>query len=208
MTLSHTHSLTRRPSENLRGDVSVGVEGNLSYRALLALAHNDGLRSIRTTLLQLPTLQNRETAIVQAVVATKRGIFMGLADANPANANALVAAHLVALAETRAEARALRKAVNAGVVAQDAPNQALATHLNHAVQAGEARGPSDAQRRYLFQLLAAEGLKGALARDFVHHELGVTSLGAATRSSIYTLIDRLRRSRSANDTHASDRRAS
>lgn len=65
----------------------------------------------------------------------------------------------------------------------------------------------EAQRRSFAWYLT--GLLGPLERkSVVHHELGVTSLGAATRSSIYTLIDRLRRSRSANDTHASDRRAS
>lgn len=48
---------------------------------------------------------------------TGKGRFGGLGDANPGNVNRRVAAHLIRMAETRAKARALRDAVNIGVVA-------------------------------------------------------------------------------------------
>lgn len=197
MTPSHTHVRNTDRSEGIRADVAVRGDEAVSYRSLLALAHQDGLRSIRTTLLQIPAAGNGDTAIVRASVTTSRGTFTGLADANPSNVDLLVANHLVSLAETRAEARALRKAVNVGVVAEVEFHHTDSSHDDGGPEPQEARGPTDAQRRYLFQLLAKQGLGGELARDFVHHELRVASLGEAPRSRIYTLIDRLRRESSS-----------
>lgn len=208
MTPSHHHAQQSLRTGNDPGDLSEGMPGAVSYRHLLALAHEDGLRSIRTTLLQFPAAGNNETAIVRAIVVTNRGTFSGLADANPTNIDLLVAGHLVSLAETRAEARALRKAVNVRRVVEMELQPAVSSHDEPGPTPDEARGPSDAQRRYLFQLLAKQGLDGELARDFVHHELGVASLGSASRSEIYALIDRLRRSHFPETAPRSDRRSS
>jgi hypothetical protein len=184
----------------------VGDEEVVSYRSLLALAHADGLSSIKTVLLQAPSPDNGETAIVRASVVTKRGSFTGLASANPSNADALVATHLVSLAETRAEVRALRKALNAPVIDPELQGDRASDRAWNPPR--DTLGPSDAQRRYLFQLLAREGLDGELARDFVHHELGVDSLGAAPRSHIYALIDHLRRTHPSQRPPSTNRRPS
>ena len=88
-----------------------------TYQGLLAKAHDEGLRSIRTDIVQAPTKDNGETAIVRAVVRTQRGTFTGIGDANPGNVNRRIAAHVLRMAETRAKARALRDAVNIGTVA-------------------------------------------------------------------------------------------
>ena len=58
-----------------------------------------------------------DTAIVRAVVRTGRGTFTGIGDASPKNVNPKVAPHAIRMAETRAEARALRKALDIGIVA-------------------------------------------------------------------------------------------
>lgn len=87
------------------------------YAGLLDLAHAQGLRTISTTLIQAPTKENGDTAIVQAIVETERGSFSGLGDANPTNVSRMMVPHLLRMAETRAKARALRDAVNIGVAA-------------------------------------------------------------------------------------------
>lgn len=87
------------------------------FAGLLDLAHSQGLRAIRTRLIQVPTEENNQTAIVQAEVETDRGTFSGIGDANPANVSRAMLTCTIRLAETRAKARALRDAVNVGVAA-------------------------------------------------------------------------------------------
>jgi hypothetical protein len=87
------------------------------YAGLLEEAHNRGLRSIETELVQVPSKENGEVAIVQAVIRTEEGKFGGIGDASPQNVNRAIAPHLIRMAETRAKARALRDAINVGVTA-------------------------------------------------------------------------------------------
>ena len=87
------------------------------YAGLLEEAHNRGLRSIETELLQVPGKENGEVAIVKAVIRTEEGKFAGIGDASPHNVNRAIAPHLIRMAETRAKARALRDAINVGVTA-------------------------------------------------------------------------------------------
>jgi len=87
------------------------------YAGLLDLAHSQGLRAIRTKLLQVPSDENGQMAIATAEVETDRGTFSGLGDAGPTNVTRAMLNCTIRLAETRAKARALRDAVNVGVVA-------------------------------------------------------------------------------------------
>lgn len=87
------------------------------YAGLLDLAHSQGLRAIRTHLIQVPGEENGQTAIVHAEVDTDRGTFSGIGDASPANVARAMLTCTIRLAETRAKARALRDAVNVGVTA-------------------------------------------------------------------------------------------
>jgi hypothetical protein len=87
------------------------------YAGLLDLAHERGLRSVTTTLVQIPSEVNGLTAICHATVETETGTFTGLGDASPENVSRMMTPHLIRMAETRAKARALRDAVNVGVTA-------------------------------------------------------------------------------------------
>ena len=73
------------------------------YAGLLEEAHSRGLRSIETELLQVPTKENGEVAIVKAVIRTEEGKFGGIGDASPQNVNRAIAPHLIRMAETRAK---------------------------------------------------------------------------------------------------------
>lgn len=95
----------------------VGETDAVSYKGLLSLAHEEGLRSVKTELVEMPSEDNGKTAVVRAVVHTRRGVFTGIGDANPGNVNRRIAPHVIRMAETRAVARALRAAVNIGEVA-------------------------------------------------------------------------------------------
>lgn len=79
------------------------------FEGLLEVAHaHCNLKSISTSLIQLPT-QESPFCIVQATVTTENGeSFQGIGDASPANVNKMIVPHLIRMAETRAVARALR----------------------------------------------------------------------------------------------------
>lgn len=91
------------------------------YSGLLDLAHQNGLKSIRTEILQLPIEETNRVAICMAtVVLEKDGVertFTGIGDAAPNNVAPAMQTCLIRMAETRAKARALRDAVNIGVAA-------------------------------------------------------------------------------------------
>lgn len=90
----------------------------VTYRGLLDLAHQAGLIRIEVNVLQYPTADNDQTAIVQAEAETETGrLFIDVGDANPANCNARVSRHLIRMASTRAKARALRDLTNVGMTA-------------------------------------------------------------------------------------------
>lgn len=91
------------------------------YAGLLDLAHQAGLKSIRTELVQIPSEANNRVAICTAtVVLEKDGIertFNGIGDAAPNNVAPAMLSCLIRMAETRSKARALRDAVNIGEAA-------------------------------------------------------------------------------------------
>jgi hypothetical protein len=87
------------------------------YAGLLDQAHQQGLKAIKTQLVQVPSSENGQVAICLAEVTTEKGTFTGIGDAEPGNVNRMMASALIRMAETRAKARALRDAVNVGLVA-------------------------------------------------------------------------------------------
>jgi hypothetical protein len=94
----------------------IGEKEVATYQGLLARAHDEGLRSVKTEIVQFPTKDNGQSAIVRAEVRTNEGTFAAIGDASPSNVNRRIAPHFIRMAETRAKARALRDAVNIGMV--------------------------------------------------------------------------------------------
>lgn len=85
------------------------------YGGILSAAHELGLASIETDLIQVPAEENGNTAIVRAVVRMKDGsTFADYGDANPKNTSTRVATALIRMASTRSKGRALRDAINCG----------------------------------------------------------------------------------------------
>lgn len=120
----------------------VGEVDAVTYKGLLSLAHEEGLRFVRTELVQVPAEENGRTAIARAVVRTRRGTFTGIGDANPGNVNRRIAPHVIRMAETRATARALRVAVNIGEVAIEELAEDVAVGAPERRQPAHAADPS------------------------------------------------------------------
>ena len=91
------------------------------YAGLLSMGHEQGLKSVITTLVQIPNETNKNVAICTATVTLEKdGVlreFHGIGDAAPNNVAPAMQTCLIRLAETRAKARALRDAVNVGMAA-------------------------------------------------------------------------------------------
>lgn len=88
------------------------------YAGLLDKAHQQGLRSIDTELIQTPGPDNGEVAVCKAIVTMEDGrTFSGIGDASPENVGKNIAPHTIRMSETRSKARALRDAINVSVTA-------------------------------------------------------------------------------------------
>jgi hypothetical protein len=130
-------------------DLYIELRGKqvVTYRGLLHLAHQRGLLSIETALVQTPSKDNAETAIVSSRVTMMvdggEHAFTGIGDANPRNVGKNIAPHAIRMAETRAKARALRDAVNIGVVSVDELiGGKVSEYSAEAEQPGQHRDPA------------------------------------------------------------------
>jgi len=84
------------------------------FVGLLNEAHEQGLKSIETELLKLPTKED-PVAVVRATVTTEKGAFTGHGDAAPNSVNSRIIPAIIRMAETRAVGRAMRWATNIGI---------------------------------------------------------------------------------------------
>ena len=194
----------------------------IAYAELLKMAHEEGLRSIHTELLLQPSDENGRLCIVKAIVETERGHYEGLGDADPGNVEDFLAPHLIRVAETRAKARALRDAVNVGVVSFEeldgvsldrgsspGPGASPSRSPRHTRTVpiparprtnGQARSPratngnepmSEAQRRYLFRIMAGQGYQREAAEERLKDIFEVSALTEITKVVATKMIDEL-----------------
>ena len=194
-------------------DGSSRVREFITYAGLLAVAHDIGLEEMNTTVVQMPTDGNGQTAVIRAIAKGKPGLFTGLGDANPQNVNRKVAKHLLRVAETRAKARALRDFCNINVVAleelgdedlefvspprqqQSVPMQQQSVQAVQQLERGVTRIDdrrdgtiSDAQKRALWRKALTLGYEGPRAHAFLLERLGVEP-SRATRMQASRLLD-------------------
>jgi hypothetical protein len=85
------------------------------FAGILDAATKAGLRSIRTTVLQVPTAENGQMAVVMARAEFEDGrVFEDVGDCSPASTSPQLAPAALRLASTRAKGRVLRDAINVG----------------------------------------------------------------------------------------------
>jgi hypothetical protein len=196
----------------------IGTKEVVTYQGLLSKAHDEGLQRVATRLVQVPTDENGRTAIAKALVETKKGRFDGIGDANPENVNSFIVPHLIRMAETRAKARALRDAVNVGVISfeeldgdgvfangsdlgsgasepQRASRGAGRTNSRPTPSNGGGNGAlmTEAQRRYLFRILAGQGIDNEAAHEYLKSHFSVPALSQVTKAQATAAIDELLR---------------
>jgi hypothetical protein len=189
----------------------------VAYAQLLSMAHEEGLKSIATQLVIVPNDENGRLAIVKATVEVEKGHFEGLGDADPSSVEAFLAPHLIRVAETRAKARALRDAVNCGIVSfeeldgvrpnasgRDPGSGAPVPARRTSTRTGNGSAPrgtptgngqdgqmSEAQRRYLFRILAGQGYQREAAEERLKDLFEVSALAEITKVAATKMIDQL-----------------
>lgn len=191
----------------------------IAYAELLKIAHEEGLKSIATELLLQPSEDNGRRCIVKATVEIEKGRFEGLGDADPGNVEDFLAPHLIRVAETRAKARALRDAVNCGIVSFEEldgvrsgrdpasglgastpaarPNGSPAPRprgndQSSPPQATDGSEPmTESQRRYLFRILAGQGYRREAAEARLLGLFEADSLSEITKFRATRMIDHL-----------------
>lgn len=194
---------------------------SIAYAELLKLAHDEGLKSIATELVLSPSEDNGRLAIVKASVETERGHFEGLGDADPGSVDDFLAPHLIRVAETRAKARALRDAVNCGVVSSEELDGVSLDRSSrpgpgaHAPQSsrparngttttrprgngsyrprgnGSSEPMTEGQRRYLFRLMSGQGYQKEAAENRLKDIFEVSALSEITKTAAMKMIDEL-----------------
>lgn len=185
----------------------VGEKTVVRYGALLAAAHTQGLKTIQTAVIQAPSPDNGRLAIVECAVVTDKGTFHGIGDAGPESVQRHMLPHLLRLAETRAKARALRDALNVSAVSLEeigedsdiadeieVPDNVrpMTPRTQRQRQPRRDSHMTDAQRRYLFRLLAQQGVDTADAANALCERAEVNDLRDIDRAFASRLIDALK----------------
>jgi hypothetical protein len=158
------------------------------YAGLLDLSHQQGLKSIRTELIQVPAESNNRVAICTATVTMEKDgverVFTGIGDASPNNVAPAMQTCLIRMAETRSKARALRDAVNVGVAAFEELGDEDA--LDSAPERGYATSPA----RSIRMERSASAARPAPGREIVRNSAPAegTPIPAEMRNPAVTLI--------------------
>lgn len=182
----------------------VATKEVVTYAGLLNRAHQEGLKKVITKLLQTPSKDNEMTAISMAKVVTDKGIFIECGDANPGNVNSRFVPHIIRMSLTRAKARAMRDAVNVGIISLEElaeefgnGNDSANGDRSHDSSKGqELNGDSGApmtpsQKKYLFKLLSQQGRSDAEAKTWLIEAFDIENLKDITKKMASDMIDHL-----------------
>ena len=105
-----------KPKLDERFIINIKGKDFASYNGLVDLAHQKGILSLKTDILQYPTKDNGMEAITRSVAETKHGeCYADIGDANPKNCDERISKHLIRMSSTRSKARALRDLCNVGM---------------------------------------------------------------------------------------------
>jgi hypothetical protein len=115
-----------------------------TWPGVLDAATRAGLRSIKTTVVQIPSAENGGMAVVMARAEFEDGrIYEDVGDASPANCGPQIATAALRMASTRAKGRCLRDALNIGqTMFEELPDEEKFAPVTSRPETGSAVEPS------------------------------------------------------------------
>lgn len=119
--------------------ITIGKNGGgteaIKVDGLIALAHEKGIKSMKTSILQYPSQENQWTCIASTIVVgydwnpitdqIEEVEYEDFADANPNNCTSMTKNSYIRMASTRSVGRALRKYTNIDMVCSDEISNAV-----------------------------------------------------------------------------------
>lgn len=112
-----------------------------TWAGVLDAATKAGLKTLNTNILQIPSSENGNVAIVEAIATFEDGRhFSDIGDACPANVKPHLATALLRIASTRAKGRVLRDAMNVGEALLEEIGDDDAPHAPRTASRGESGG--------------------------------------------------------------------
>ena len=104
---------TTSPKVKSNTVISIHSKDSTTYQGKLDYAHQCGIDSITSKIIQFPVSENSNTCICEAVVKTSDGrVFSDIGDASPDNVPRGCMNRIIGVASTRAKSRALSDAFN------------------------------------------------------------------------------------------------
>ncbi len=114
-SLQANQSTTKLPEPKMKASSITKIKGKdaATYEGILDFAHQHGIASLKSRLIQAPSKDNDNTAICEANLSTPDGReFSDIGDASPTNTPKGCADHYIRVASTRAKTRVLCDAFN------------------------------------------------------------------------------------------------
>lgn len=151
------------------------------YGGLITLGHANGIKGIKTQIVQTPSDENDGMCIVHAIVIDKDGNeWHGIGDADNNNVNKNIAKHKIRMAETRAKGRALRDCLGIDMV--------LDSEL---ADPYEKEMITQHQARTIKKVMTAKGLDKDIVSDLSYELFGVKSATRLLKEQADILIAEL-----------------
>lgn len=174
------------------------------FSELLDQAHQNGLKQIKTQIIQVPTASNGFLCIHHAEIQmdNNSGSFEGTGDASPDTVEATFVPHYIRVSETRAIVRALRFALNVPMVAIEelggqntqtvskAQNRALKT--DNSVTVFPSHQPStEKQRKAIWGIAMSLNWSNEEIKSFIHQMFNC-KLADLSKSQASKAIDHMK----------------
>lgn len=168
--------------------MSIKGKEHITYRGLLHLAHDCGIKSIKEEITQYPCQENNFTTFARGVIIDNDGNeFVGIGDANPQNCNNMIAVHAPRMAGTRAKGRALRDMLGLDMVM-----------FEELSSPWEQKAVTESQKRYMTQLMNEISYTKEQMQTLMASICGTSDSKKLTEDGAYELISAMERIKETN----------
>lgn len=188
----------RELSPEFKDKFMIDLKGKdfIQFDGLMVLAHAEGIKGVETHIVQIPSKENDQLAVIHATVIDKEGNkWTGVGDASPQSVGKTIANALLRMAETRAIGRALRMMLGIGTMMEEVYNPY------------EEPLVSNEQMGKMAKIMKKRGIKKEEAAEWCMQEFGKQSAGTLLKSEAEVFIKFLEMVELRDDGQQSDQQS-